>query len=270
MKVDLHMHSYHSDGVLDCKQLLEEVKAKEISLFSLTDHETIDGLNEMKSLVKGSGLSFIPGVELATRYEDKEYHLTIYGYDDNNERFISLVKEISDIRKQFDIDIITYLSDQVSLDEFKVYEDNPYNGGWPSLNFLKLKGIIENIQDYFKLTRDCTAEMIFPDPKYIIDIAHGAGAAVFLAHPSSNGKGGLASEKLDFFRQAGVDGLECYSPYCFSQEEIDRYVDYCQKYDLKISGGSDYHGGFVNRSLGFPHVTTNEISYEFLKQFIHK
>lgn len=270
MKVDLHMHSYYSDGVLDCKQLLEEIKEKKIGLFSLTDHETIDGLEEMKSVVKGSGIGYIPGVELASRFQGKEFHLTIYGYDETNKKFLELIDEISGVRKQFDIDIVTFLQPMVSLDDFKLYEDDPYNGGWPSLNFLKVNGLIDNMSDYFKLTKECTAKMLFPDPKYIIDIAHKAGAAVFLAHPSSNQKGGLDEVTLDFFREAGIDGLECYSPYCFSQEEIDRYVDYCNKHNLKVSGGSDYHGGFVNRTLGFPHVTTDEISYEFLKQFIYK
>lgn len=270
MKVDMHMHSYHSDGVLNCKQLLQEIQEKKIGLFSLTDHETISGLEEMKEAVKGTGLHYIPGVELASRYENREYHLTIYGYDEKNQNFLNLVEEIGNIRKKYDIDVITFLEPKVSLEDFKTYKDDPYKGGWPSLNFLIVNGLINNISDYFKLTEGCTAKMKFPDPKHIIDIAHQAGAAVFLAHPSSNQKGGLSVARLDYFREAGIDGLECYSPYCCSQEEVDRYVFYCKKHNLKISGGSDYHGGFVNRTLGYPHVTIEEISYDYLRQFIYK
>ncbi len=53
MKIDLHMHSYHSDGKLDCKGLIKEIKEAGIGLFSLTDHDTTNGLEEMKKALIG-------------------------------------------------------------------------------------------------------------------------------------------------------------------------------------------------------------------------
>lgn len=268
MKVDLHMHSYHSDGKLNCEALLNEVMNAGIGMFSLTDHDTLDGLEEMKEAVRGKDIKFIPGVEIASLYLGDEYHITIYGYDPENQPFQELIQEIKKIRTDYDIAIVKFLEPEVSLEDFMNYDDDPYIGGWPSLNYLIKKGIVQDIQGYFEIGRRCSAKMIFPDPKRIIDIAHGAGAAAFLAHPSSNGKDGLPYEKLDFFRKAGIDGLECYSPYSMNEEAIKYYVDYCKKYHLKISGGSDYHGGFVGRSIGVPHITSEDVSYDFLKQFI--
>jgi len=268
MKIDLHMHSYHSDGKLDCKGLVKEIKEAGINLFSLTDHDTISGLEEMKKAIKGQGIDFIPGVEIATRYEGKEYHLTVYGYDHKNKAFLDLIDEIKKIRTDYDIAIVKFLEPQVTIEEFLEYEDDPYIGGWPSLNFLKHKGIVDTIFDYFDISDACPAVMVFPDAKRIIDTAHQAGAAVFMAHPSSNGKGGLDEKILDYFRLKGLDGLECFSPYTKSDDEIQYYIEYCKKYDLMKSGGSDYHGGFVGRSIGVPHVTDDDISYEFFKKFI--
>jgi len=270
MKVDLHMHSYHSDGKLDCKALVEEILEAGIKVFSLTDHDTINGLAEMKEAVKGKAVSFIPGVEIATRYQGDEYHLTVYGYDENNKEFINLINESIKVRTDYDKAIVKFMEPRVKLDEFLEYEDNPYIGGWPSLNFFIEKGIVEDIYGYFDISDKCPATMVFPEPKEVIDAAHAAGAAVFMAHPSSNGKGGLPLAKLDYFKEQGIDGLECYSPYTESENEIQYYIDYCSKYNLKISGGSDYHGGFVGRSLGQPHITTEEISYDYLKQYIWK
>lgn len=270
MKIDLHMHSYHSDGKLNCEDLLKEVMIAGIGMFSLTDHDTIEGLKEMKEAVKDKEILFIPGVEVATRYLGDEYHLTVYGYDEQNEAFLDLMAEIKKIRTDYDRDIIQFLSPQVDLEDFLNYEDDPYLGGWPSLNYLIKKGVIEDIKGYFKISEACSAQMIFPSPERVIEVAHGAGAAVFLAHPSSNAKDGLPYEKLDFFREAGIDGLECYSPYSKSPEAIAYYKAYCKKYGLKVSGGSDYHGDFIGRQLGEPHVTSDDVSFEFLKQFIWK
>jgi hypothetical protein len=270
MKIDLHMHSYHSDGKLDCRELLKEIKEAGIGMFSLTDHDTINGLEEMKTALNGEEVLFVPGVEIATKYKGKEYHLTVYGYDETNKDFIDLIEEIKKIRTDFDIAIVKFMEPKVTLEEFLVYEDDPYIGGWPSLNFFKRKGLVETIYDYFDISDACPAEMHFPSPKRIIDTAHKAGAAIFMAHPSSNNPEGLETEILDYFRLLELDGLECYSPYSKTEDEVKYYVDYCDKYKMKKSGGSDYHGGFVGRQLGIPHVTSDDISYEFLKQFIWK
>ncbi len=270
MKIDLHMHSYHSDGKLDCKGLIKEIKEAGIGLFSLTDHDTTNGLEEMKKALIGENLLFIPGVEIATKYEGKEFHLLVYGYDETNEEFIELIEEIKKVRTDFDIEIVKYLDPKVTLEQFLAYEDDPYIGGWPSLNFLKEMGVVETIYDYFDIADACPAKMQFPNPERIITIAHKAGATIFMAHPSSNGPGGLNLETLDYFRLLGLDGLECYSPYSKTEEEVKYYVDYCNKHNMKQSGGSDYHGGFVGRQIGVPHVTLDDISYEYLKQFIWK
>lgn len=270
MKIDLHMHSYHSDGKLNCKGLVDEIKKAGIGLFSLTDHDTISGLEEMKEAIKNEAVDFIPGVEIATRFEGKEYHLTVYGYNPENRDFLDLIEEIKKVRTDYDLAIVRFLEPKVSIKDFLAFEDDPYIGGWPSLNFFKHLGIVESIHDYFKISDACPAVMVFPDPKRIIETAHQAGAAVFMAHPSSNGPGGLDKRVLDYFREIGLDGLECFSPYTKSDEEVQYYIDYCDQYGLMKSGGSDYHGGFVGRSIGVPHVTSDDISYEFFKKFIWK
>lgn len=269
MKVDLHMHSYCSDGSLDCQSLVDEIKEKNIELFSLTDHDTIAGLEEMLEIVKDEKILFVPGVELATTYLGKEYHLTTYGYDKNNADLLELLALNLKIRSEFDIEIIKYLEKDATIDiklsEFLTYEDDPYKGGWPSINYLMEKGLIDTLGDFFKLLSGFNIEMTFPKPEEVIKTAHAAGAHVFLAHPSSNQKGGLDRKILDFFLKAGIDGLECYSPYCQTEEETKRYVNYCHEHQLYISGGSDYHGKFVGRHLGEPHVTSDMVSIELFK-----
>lgn len=262
--VDLHMHSIYSDGRMTCEALLNEVMEKNIELFSLTDHDTIEGIEEMKTLAAQKNVSFLPGVEVAVSIEGKEYHLTTYGYNSGHKGFLDLLAFNLNQRKNFDVQIIQALEKgyDFTLDDFLKYEDNIHRGGWPSLNFLIDAGLIQNIYEYFKLTQPFNVKLVFKNPDEVIPVLHDAGAKVFLAHPSAYFKEVIDVKLLDYFKSLHIDGIECYSPYLKDEQELTFYIEYCQKNNLKISGGSDYHGGFVNRKMGFPKITKDMVSYE--------
>lgn len=273
-KVDLHMHTVYSDGTLTCEELLEELISKNIELFSITDHENIESITEMKKyfLNKSTDIKYVPGVEIATTYLGKEFHLTVYGCDEHNEELKSLLHEIRQIRIDYGMNVIKHIEDiqitdgLVNLQEFINFEENPHLGGWKALNYLKKIKVVDCITDYFKLLDGYFIEQVFPTPKRVIEIAKKASGKVFLAHPSSNQKGGLDNKVLDDFVEFGIDGIECFSAYCENENEINNYVKYCDDNNLYISGGSDYHGTFVNRNIGEPEITRNDISYElFIK-----
>ena len=49
--LDLHMHSVVSDGTDSPAEILEHVKAAGIELFSLTDHDAIQGCVELERII---------------------------------------------------------------------------------------------------------------------------------------------------------------------------------------------------------------------------
>jgi len=272
-QMDMHMHSYFSDGNKDLHQIAKEVEEKGLSLFSLTDHDCISGTNEMKEIMKSKAINFLPGVEISSTFKMMEFHLLVYNYDDQNQDFLNLLASNIKIRFLYDQDLITELvklkTPGVSLDDFNAFEDEPYRGGWPSINYLMSIGLVKEFKDYIKLTA-CVPRMVFPKPKEVIDIAHGCGAKVILAHPSSNERGGLRHEILDQFLEDGIDGMECFSPYHTSEEEVNAYIHYCRANGLVVSGGSDYHGGYIGRAMGVPKVMSDKADYDFFMDLIEK
>ena len=58
--------------------------------------------------------------------------------------------------------------------------------------------------------------------------------------------------------RAGVAGMECYSQY-HDAELMAFCARFCRQRGLLVTGGSDFHGGFVGRQLGVPVVTTEEL-----------
>ena len=74
-KWDLHLHTNASDGKGTCQEILDEAKAKSISCIAVTDHHTVDNVDEMKRLALPMGISVISGVEFRTEYGKESVHM---------------------------------------------------------------------------------------------------------------------------------------------------------------------------------------------------
>ena len=79
--LDLHMHSTVSDGTDSPAEILANVKAAGIGFFSLTDHDAVQGCEQLLALMAPGDPLFIPGVEFSCKDELGKYHILGYGYD---------------------------------------------------------------------------------------------------------------------------------------------------------------------------------------------
>ena len=73
--IDLHVHSTHSDGTFTVQELVDYALEKGLSAIALTDHDTVDGLDEIMEYAKGKPIEVIPGIEFSTEYEGKDVHI---------------------------------------------------------------------------------------------------------------------------------------------------------------------------------------------------
>ncbi len=78
--IDFHMHSIASDGTDSVQHLLKHIRDAGIRVFSLTDHDTIRGAEEMESIVP-QNMTFIKGVEFSCITKAGKCHILGYGYD---------------------------------------------------------------------------------------------------------------------------------------------------------------------------------------------
>lgn len=268
LKTDLHIHTWASDGTWSPEILIGKLNEEKIKIFSITDHDTIESSEEMLNLFLEKEMKFIPGVEVASTYNDREYHLTVYNYNKTSE-FIDLINWNNEIRLDYNykfLDLMSKRHDSVSLnDYFDNYVEDRTKGGWKALNYLIDKGIYGTIFDYFDGLKETDLTLCFKTPEEVIEIAKREGASVFLAHPSYYFRDGVMGiEELDFWKNAGIDGVECYTPYAPDKDRIDYYKDYCIKNDLMISGGSDCHGDFLTRKLGCPDINVKDLRIDSL------
>jgi predicted metal-dependent phosphoesterase TrpH len=259
----MHIHTWASDGTWSPEILIGKLNEEKIKIFSITDHDTIKSSEEMLNLSFEKEMKFIPGVEVASTYKNREYHLTVYNYNKTTE-FLDLINWNNGTRLEYNykfLDLMSKKHDSVSLnDYFDNYVEDRTKGGWKALNYLIDKGIYRTIFDYFDGLKETDLTICFKEPEEVIEMAKREGSSVFLAHPSYYFRDGVMGiEELDFWKNAGINGVECYTPYAPDKDRIDYYKDYCNKNDLMISGGSDCHGDFLTRKLGYPDIDVKDL-----------
>ena len=129
------------------------------------------------------------------------------------------------------------------------------------LNFLIDRRFCTGPRDYFeKLVNPLRPEWpAFPHPADALEIIREAGGVPVLAHPGASlHQVGISDETLRAFLDFGIGGLECYA--CYHDEATTRFcLDWCERHDLLITGGSDSHGGFVGRELGVPVIDSADL-----------
>ena len=69
MRIDLHTHSTFSDGSDTPTQLFEKARRLEVTTLALTDHDTLEGIDEARAAATSQGIDLIPGVELSLETE---------------------------------------------------------------------------------------------------------------------------------------------------------------------------------------------------------
>src|SRR5947209_7916593 len=79
--IDLHAHTTASDGSLTPTELVKLAVGVELSALAVTDHDTLDGLEEAESAARGTGLELVPGIELAVEYSSGRFHMLGYYVD---------------------------------------------------------------------------------------------------------------------------------------------------------------------------------------------
>jgi len=144
-KIDMHMHTYASDGTWDVSELKEELIKNKINVFSITDHDSIENIKCMQDILRPSdNLIFIPGTELTCEYQGREYHLTLYNFDIQNKQLLDMINWTNESKLSSNKDYIKYVSgkyESISFEDYEKYEYDRKRGGWKSANYMVDRGI---------------------------------------------------------------------------------------------------------------------------------
>jgi predicted metal-dependent phosphoesterase TrpH len=86
INADLHCHSVVSDGTLSPEALAERARLNGVELWSLTDHDEIDGQQRAASAARALGLDYLSGCEISVSFAGITVHIVGLGFDAQDER----------------------------------------------------------------------------------------------------------------------------------------------------------------------------------------
>ena len=250
--IDLHAHSTASDGTYAPAVVAELAKTIGLSAIALTDHDTIDGLEEFQKTGEALGIETIVGIEFAAlreKYHCPEIHIVGLGFDPNHPALLERMKEIRESRDIRNLKMCEKLSSiglHITLDEVAANAGGEIITRMHFANVLLQKGYISKKEDafsrYISAGMPGYVEREFLSPELCIRTIKDAGGAAILAHPTLYG---LDMEQLEELCEElipyGLDGIEClYSTY--SPAETKAISTLAKNMHLLPSGGSDFHG----------------------------
>lgn len=257
MLVDLHIHTYYSDGTMSPKEVVEDAKRKNLGIIAITDHDVLDSYEELKVEAEKAGIIAIRGVEIDSIFEGHLVHLLAYKFEDN-EKLFKLINHAKDQLLETSIELIRRMENDyegISLEDYNSYEYERRKGGWKGIHYLHDRKITEGLFDGVKFygKYDCGHEKFaFPSVGEVCNTVHDANGYVVLAHPCnyySNKNKEEILEKLEILKNLGIDGVECYYP-ANSDLMTNTCLEFCKDNNLIITAGSDGHGDFGAVSKG--------------------
>ena len=247
-RIDLHTHSYYSDGSLSPYELVKHARECGLRAISLTDHDTFNGVNEALAAGKELGVEVIPGIEFSV-VSTGETHILGYGIDINEPNIVAGVEKARELRvinNHRTAEALQKIGFDITVEEARALSPAGNIGRAHFAKVMELKGYVSSVKEAFALYlqkgKPAFNSIRLFQPEEAIDMIHKAGGKAFLAHLHLTRKTG--DELEDYVKQLksmGLDGIEGY--YTDYDEAMEsEYRQLAEKYGLLISGGTDFHG----------------------------
>lgn len=257
---DLHTHSTASDGQYAPGALVGLAKEQGIEVLALTDHDTLDGTGEAAEAGERLGVKVVRGVELSAA-EYRNLHILGYGYDPADpglNGFCNTMKARRDERKYRLRDFLKEKGVDIDLAEVEELAQGGVVGRPHFAQVMVRRGYVVNSKEAFDRYLDTNEYSRFAQKRFpareCVETLKNAGAKVSFAHPYQVGLADAPLEEL--LKQLvsyGLDAIECYYPK-HTPEQQAFYLSLAEKYGLRVTGGSDFHGEKVKPDTKLAHV----------------
>jgi hypothetical protein len=271
--IDLHTHTTFSDGTKTPTELVKYAAVKGLSAVAVTDHDCMDGLEEAEACGKQVGVEVVPGIEISAEYENDEVHIVGLFVDRNNEELKKILKDTREKRihrNKLVVEKINALGIPLTYEEVEKAADGGIITRAHFARALLKNGYVTSIKEAFDRyigdNKPAYIRRELPSWNEAVRFIKNAGGAAVLAHPLLYKVGQKRLEKIiSDLSLAGLYGIEAYYP-THSPSDVKYIKMIAQKYRLKLSGGSDYHGDnkpMLDLGTGYGNL---RVPYELLEE----
>lgn len=246
---DLHTHSHFSDGSLTPEELIDLAVNTGLSAVALTDHNTVDGIPSFLSAAKGKNIEAVAGAEFSVEYCGKELHLLgLFIPECECEKITGLMSDFLKLKEESYIGLINELNLSGYKIDFNKIKNSTPNGKFNRAHIaeeLLHGGYVKSIKEAFSTLLSSKNGFYKParrpDVFYMLEFLKEIHATPVLAHPFLNLTEQELCEFLPKAKEGGLVGMECYYSL-YTKEQTETSITLANKFGLKYSGGSDFHG----------------------------
>ncbi len=253
MFVDLHIHSYFSDGAMTPEEAARACRDNGVGLAALCDHNSWLGAERFADACRELGVTAIRGCEFDCHWEGRQLHILGYRFTPTPE-LADVAHRSRELLLRMSDDLIKRMRPEhpeLSLEELHAFRYDPIKGGWAGLHYLLKKGVTASLSEgmplYARYGLDY-ASYPFPAASEVISAIRAAGGVPILAHPGAYFKE-LSLRELyaayDALRALGLMGIEAYYPRQDKTLTFRTQV-YCERNKCLMTSGSDSHGLFAH------------------------
>jgi len=215
---------------------------------AVTDHDTIDGLEEALRAGDTQNVIVLRGVELGAR-EDRNLHILGYGFSSQASGLRELCQVMKDSRDKRKYRIIRFLKDrgvELSLAEVEALAGGEIIARPHFARAMVQRGYVTTVREAFDRYLDTdeyqSIERFKADAEHCIAAIRQAGGHAVLAHPWQLRYSNQNLETLVArLKELGLEGIECHYPK-HTPEQVQFYLSLTGKYGLHVTAGSDFHG----------------------------
>ena len=279
--IDLHVHSYVSDGSYRPAELAQVAKDNGVAAFALTDHDNMAGCVEAAEAAARLGVDFLHGMEMTLSYAGRKIHVVCLGFDREHPSFRKLYKKIRSVKEAGIPEIIEYVSRKgvdISIEKVQEFAAGPLDR-YAIMRYMVSLHMYDRAQPLWDIYLDpavrelglggnITAEEALP-------LMREAGGVTSLAHFHKDiGLKGMTREAQEKaileLHEMGLDGMEQYYPN-YTDEDRAFAARMIEDYDLLPTGGTDFHG--TNRpgiELGTGVAGNMQVPYEYFEKIISR
>jgi predicted metal-dependent phosphoesterase TrpH len=247
--IDLHTHTDESDGTYTPAELIDEAVVSGLEALAITDHDTLAGYDAARPLAESARLDLVCGIELSTKLRGRSVHLLGYFLDKApSQTFRDWIREMQLSRRDRNARLAEKLRSmgvEISLEEVEARGRSL--AGRPHFAQLMVeKGYVKDSRQAFDdyLDESAKAYVDRREPTFgeaVRRILDGGGLPS-LPHPIRVPKNGEMFDSL--IEEMVADGLQAIEVYHsdHSLEDERFFQQQADRYDLAVTGGSDFHG----------------------------
>lgn len=253
--IDLHTHSLKSDGSMTPAEVVREAKKAGLAAIALSDHDTVDGLEEAIAEGEKIGVEVVPAIEFSVQSKT-ETHILGYFIDYNNPKLRQMLKEVVDLRIERNYVTTQRLNElgfDITIEEVRALAPNNFVGRAHFARVLMDKGYTQSVKEgfekYMSVGKYAYCEKQRLTARDAVELISECGGIAFLAHPHLTK---LPDDELKEFlaelKNYGLCGIEGYYTD-YTPEMQAKYHALAEETGLMISGGTDFHAAMK------PHIS---------------